>query len=97
MIGGVFELRKDIYNATFTNSYYISNTAGGNGGAIRIRNNAVRTVIMNNVFKRNKGSMLLPNYYNGADIGVYAFVNLLIENNTMIEVLFTFIFINYYC
>ena len=60
---------------------------GYNGGAIRIRNNSVRVIFRNNTFIRNVDSTAEPYYYGGADIAVYASIDTLIENNTMIEVL----------
>ena len=47
---------------------------------------------MSNTFKRNNDSTLDPYYWGGADITLYSFVDILIENNTMIEVLSIYIF-----
>ena len=61
---------------------------GYNGGAIRIRNDSARVIFMSNIFKQNDDSTLVPYAYGGADIALYSSIDTLIENNTMIEVLF---------
>ena len=47
---------------------------------------------MSNTFKRNNDSTLDPYHWGGADITLYSSVDILIENNTMIEVLSIYIF-----
>ena len=61
---------------------------GYNGGAIRIRNDSARVIFMSNIFKQNNDSTIVPYYSGGADISLYSSTDILIENNTMIEVLF---------